>query len=46
MAGVGIRAVQDALGHKGIAMTVRYSHRAPDFMADAVENLVRRRRRP
>jgi site-specific recombinase XerD len=40
MAGVGIRAVQEALGHKSIAMTVRYSHLAPDFMADAVERLV------
>ena len=40
MAGVGIRAVQDALGHKSIAVTVRYSHLAPDFMADAVEKLV------
>jgi hypothetical protein len=40
MAGVGIRAVQEALGHKGIAMTVRYSYLAPDFMADAVEKLV------
>jgi site-specific recombinase XerD len=40
MAGVGIRAVQEALGHKSIAMTVRYSHLAPDFMADAVEKLV------
>ena len=39
-AGVGIRAVQEALGHKSIAMTVRYSHLAPDFMADAVEKLV------
>jgi hypothetical protein len=40
MAGVGIRAVQEALGHKSVAMTVRYSHLAPDFMADAVEKLV------
>jgi hypothetical protein len=40
MAGVGIRAVQEALGHKSIAMTVRYSHLAPDVMADAVEKMV------
>lgn len=40
MAGVGLRAVQDALGHKSIAMTVRYSHLAPDFLFDVVEKLV------
>lgn len=40
MAGVGIRAIQDALGHKSIAMTVRYSHLAPDFLLDVVEKLV------
>lgn len=40
MAGVGIRAIQDALGHKSLAMTVRYSHLAPDFLLDVVEKLV------
>jgi len=40
MAGVGLRAVQDALGHKSVAMTVRYSHLAPDFLFDALEKLV------
>jgi integrase len=40
MAGVGIGAIQLALGHKSIAMTVRYSHFAPDYMMDAVEKLV------
>lgn len=40
MAGVGIRAIQDALGHKSIAMTVRYSHLAPDFLLNVVEKLV------
>jgi site-specific recombinase XerD len=40
MAGVGLRAVQDALGHKSIAMTVRYSHLAPDFLLNVVEKLV------
>jgi integrase len=40
MAGVGLRAIQDALGHKSIAMTVRYSHLAPDFLLDVVEKLV------
>lgn len=40
MAGVGLRAVQDALGHKSVAMTVRYSHLAPDFLQDVVDKLV------
>jgi site-specific recombinase XerD len=40
MKGVGIRAVQEALGHKSIAMTVRYSHLSPDFLQDAVDKLV------
>jgi integrase len=43
MAGVGIRAIQDALGHKSIAMTVRYSHLAPDFLLNVVEKLVLKR---
>lgn len=42
MAGVGLRAVQEALGHKSIAMTVRYSHFPPDFLLDVVERLVPR----
>jgi len=40
MAGVGLRAAQDALGRKSIAMTVRYSHLAPDFLLNVVEKLV------
>lgn len=40
MADVGLRAIQEALGHKSIAMTARYSHLSPDFMADVVERLV------
>jgi site-specific recombinase XerC len=40
MAGVNIRAVQDALGHKSIAMTVRYSHLSPDYQLDVLERLV------
>jgi site-specific recombinase XerD len=40
MAGVGLRAIQDALSHKSIAMTVRYSHLSPDFLLDLVEKLV------
>ena len=34
-----IRAIQEALGHKSIAMTVRYSHLSPDFIQDAVDRL-------
>jgi site-specific recombinase XerD len=40
MAGVGIRAIQEALGHKSLAMTVRYSHLSPDFLQEAVDRLV------
>jgi hypothetical protein len=39
MTGAGIRAIQEALGHKSIAMTVRYSHLFPDFLQDAVDKL-------
>jgi site-specific recombinase XerD len=39
MAGVGIRTVQELLGHKTIAMTVRYSHLAPKHTLAAVERL-------
>jgi site-specific recombinase XerD len=34
-----IRAIQEALGLKSIAMTVRYSHLSPDFIQDAVDRL-------
>ena len=40
MAGVNFRGVQEALGHKSIAMTVRCSHLSPDYQLDAVEKLV------
>jgi hypothetical protein len=40
MSRVGLRAVQDALGHKSVAMTVRYSHLAPDFLQVVVDKLV------
>lgn len=40
MAGVGLLGIQEALGHKSISMTVRYSHLTPDFLQDAVEKLV------
>jgi site-specific recombinase XerD len=39
MAGVDIRTVQELLGHKTIAMTVRYSHLAPQHTLAAVERL-------
>ena len=39
MAGACIRTIQEALGHKSIAMTVRYSHLSPDFVQDVVDKL-------
>jgi len=39
MAGVDIRTVQELLGHKSIAMTVRYSHLRPKHTLAAVERL-------
>lgn len=41
MAGVDLRTVQELMGHKAIAMTVRYSHLAPAHQREAVERLVR-----
>ena len=40
MAGVDLRTVQDLMGHKMIAMTLRYSHLSPAHKLDAVERLV------
>jgi hypothetical protein len=40
MAGVGLRAVRDALGYRGVAMTVRHSHLALDFLQDVGDELV------
>jgi len=37
MRGVDIRTVQELMGHKGISMTVRYSHLAPKHTLAAVE---------
>ncbi len=39
MAGVDLRSVQELLGHKTIAMTVRYSHLAPTHLQEAIERL-------
>jgi site-specific recombinase XerD len=39
MAGVDLRTVQELLGHKSIAMTVRYSHLSPKHTLAAVERL-------
>jgi len=39
MAGVDLRTVQELLGHKTIAVTVRYSHLAPKHTLAAVERL-------
>jgi site-specific recombinase XerD len=39
MSGVNLRSIQEALGHKGIAMTVRYAHLSPDYQLEAVERL-------
>lgn len=39
MAGVGLRDVQELMGHKTIAMTCRYAHLAPHHLLDAVSRL-------
>jgi hypothetical protein len=39
MSGVDIATVSRLLGHKSLAMTLRYSHFAPDHMAKAVQVL-------
>jgi integrase len=42
MAGVDLRTVQELLGHKTLAMTLRYSHLSPAHQLDAVQRLTRR----
>jgi len=42
MAGVDLRTVQELMGHKTIAMTVRYSHLSPAHQLEAVQRLARR----
>ncbi len=39
MAGVDIRTVAELMGHKTLAMTMRYAHLAPDHQRAAVERL-------
>lgn len=39
MAGVGLKEVQELMGHKTLSMTLRYAHLAPNALSDAVEKL-------
>jgi len=40
VAGIGIRNVQDLMGHKTINMTARYAHLEPEQQLEAVEHLL------
>jgi integrase len=42
MAGVDIRTVQELMGHKTIAMTLRYAHLSPDHKQKAMDALERK----
>lgn len=39
MAGVSLRTLADLLGHKTLAMVMRYAHLAPAHLRDAVERI-------
>jgi len=41
MAGVDLRTVQELLGHKTLAMTLRYAHLSPEHQLEAVQRLNR-----
>lgn len=42
MAGVGLRTVQELMGHKNVTMTLRYSHLSPDHQREAVQRLIQK----
>lgn len=39
MSGMGLRTIQQILGHSSVQVTERYAHLAPDFMAQDAEKL-------
>jgi Phage integrase family len=39
MAGVNLKAVQEILGHRTIAMTMRYSHLKPNHLASEMKKI-------
>ena len=39
MSGLDLNTVRELMGHKSIAMTLRYSHLSPDHKRNAVELL-------
>ena len=39
MRGLSLKAIKELLGHSSLQMTDRYSHLAPDYVAEALRNL-------